>query len=81
MIGQQNSGNYLALVALVARYDPVLEELIKKPDRTCKYPSPSIQNELISEARTAVKNKLSHDIRSAPFYTVIADGTQDITKK
>ena len=34
VIGQQSWGNFLALVALVARYDPVLEELIKKPDRT-----------------------------------------------
>ena len=44
VIGQQNSGNFLALVALVARYDPVLEVLIKKPDRTCKYMSPSKMN-------------------------------------
>lgn len=80
VIGGPNSGNFLALVALVARYDPVLEALIKKPDRTCKYLSPVIQNELISQASTAVKNKLVHDISSAPFYTVIADGTQDITK-
>jgi hypothetical protein len=80
VIGEQSSGNFLALVGLVARYDTVLEELIKKPDGTCKYLSPSIQNELISEASTAVKNKLLDDIRSAPFYTVIADGTQDITK-
>ena len=55
MIGQQNSGNFLALVALVARYDRVLKELIKKPDRTCKYLSSSIQNELILDASTAVK--------------------------
>ena len=55
IVGQQNSCNFLALVALVARYDRVLEELIKKPDRTCKYLSSSIQNELISEASTAVK--------------------------
>ena len=58
MIRQQDSDKCLALVALVARYDPVFEELIKKPDRTCKYLSPFIQNQLISEASTAVKNKL-----------------------
>src|SRR6185436_11040286 len=60
---------------------PVLEELIKKPARSCKYLSPAIQNELISSASSAVKKQLLHEINEAPFYSIIADGTQDITKQ
>lgn len=80
VINQEHSGNFLALVALVARYDPVLEELVKKPAGSCRYLSPAIQNELISVASSAVKKHVLDEIRGAPFYTVMADGTQDITK-
>lgn len=80
VLNESHSGNFLSLVALVARYDPVLEQLVKKPAGSCRYLSPSIQNELISITGSAVKNKLLDDIRGAPFYTVMADGTQDITK-
>ena len=82
VLGEPHCGNFLALVSLVARYDPVLEELVKKPSGPgqCRYLSPDIQNELIEISGAAVRNKLLKDIRSAPFYSVLADGTQDITK-
>ena len=81
VINEAHAGNFLALVGLVARYDPILEELIKRPAGSCRYLSPAIQNELISSASSAVKNQLLDEIRGAPFYTVLADGTQDITKR
>lgn len=40
ILGQPNSGNFLAIIELLANYDPVLQ----KP---FEYLSPSIQNELI----------------------------------
>jgi Domain of unknown function (DUF4371)/hAT family C-terminal dimerisation region len=81
VINEASAGNFLALVALVARYDPVLEEIVKRPAGSCKYLSPAIQNELISSASSAVKKQLLHEIREAPFYSILADGTQDITKQ
>lgn len=47
ILGQQNCGNFLAIIELLASYDPVLEELIKRPEGSVKYLSPTIQNELI----------------------------------
>lgn len=47
ILGQQNCGNFLAIIELLASYDPVLEELIKRPEGSVKYLSPIIQNELI----------------------------------
>lgn len=29
ILGQPNSGNFLAIIELLARYDPVLQELVK----------------------------------------------------
>ena len=47
ILGQQNCGNFLAIIELLASYDPVLQELIKRPEGSVKYLSPTIQNELI----------------------------------
>jgi Domain of unknown function (DUF4371) len=68
---EASAGNFLALVALVARYDPVLEEIVKRPVGSCKYSSPAIHNELISRASSAVKKQLLHEIREAPFYSIL----------
>jgi len=36
-IGEVGSGNVLALVELVAKYDPVLNELLHKPKGSSRY--------------------------------------------
>ena len=39
--------NFLALVAMQARFDSILQDLLSTPSRTTKYLSPQIQNKLI----------------------------------
>ena len=79
-IGKANSGNFLSIIELIAKYDPVLQDLISRPARSCKYLSPAIQNELIGILGQSVKNDILDDIRTAPFFSVIMDTTQDIAK-
>ena len=40
-------GNFLALVAMQARFDSILQDLLSAPLRATKYLSPQMQNELI----------------------------------
>lgn len=47
ILGQPNSRNFLAIIELLATYDPVLQDLIKRPKKSIKYLSSSIQNKLI----------------------------------
>jgi len=76
----ENSGNFLSVINLLARYDPVLEKLLSMPQGTVKYLSPTIQNEVISMVARCVKEDILNDIKAAPFFSVMVDTTQDISK-
>lgn len=79
-IGKTNSGNFLAIIELLAEYDPVLHELLSE-NTNQKYLSPTIQNELIQVLGDKVKTDIVRDINDAMFYSMIFDTTLDITKK
>lgn len=80
-IGKPNSGNFLAVIELLAKYDHVLQDLLSSDSGHHRYLSPSIQNELIQILSEKVKSEIIKDICDAQFFSVILDTTQDITKK
>ena len=45
-----------------------------------KYLSPAIQNDLIATLASSLERQLIADIKNAPFYSIITDTTQDISK-
>jgi hypothetical protein len=79
-IGEVYNGNFLSGVELLAAFDPVMSELLKKPKNTVKYLSPAIQNELIEVLANELEHNIVSDITSAPFFTIITDTTQDVSK-
>ena len=58
-----------------------MSELLNKPKHSIKYLSPEIQNELITVLSEHLDNQITEEIKSALFYSIIADTTQDISKK
>jgi hypothetical protein len=76
----KNSGNFMSVIKLLAKYDPVLDNLLSMPRGSVKYLSPTIQNELISLLAQCVKEDILADIKSAPFFSIMVDTTQDIAK-
>uniref|UniRef100_A0A087XM22 TTF-type domain-containing protein n=1 Tax=Poecilia formosa TaxID=48698 RepID=A0A087XM22_POEFO len=79
MRGQGNAGNFLSIMELLAHYNPVLKELINRPEGSVKYLSHQIQDEFIyimSQINAAIIN----EINEAPFYCIIMDTTQDVSK-
>uniref|UniRef100_A0A3B1J2K6 DUF4371 domain-containing protein n=1 Tax=Astyanax mexicanus TaxID=7994 RepID=A0A3B1J2K6_ASTMX len=78
-VGELNSGNFLSVIDLLARYDPVLRELLDKKSNV-NYLSPSIQNELIALLSQRVHDEIVSEIKEAEFYSVIMDTTQDLSK-
>ncbi|KAF0763559.1 zinc finger MYM-type protein 1-like, partial [Aphis craccivora] len=60
VIGETNNGNYLSIVELLSRYDPILSKLVDKDN---------------------VKNHIILEILKCPFFSMICDTTQDITKQ
>ena len=80
-IGKANSGNFLSIIELLARYDPVLKELISRPEGSVKYLSHAIQDEIIYILSQRVKSNIVGEINASPFYSVIMDTTQDVAKR
>ena len=68
-------------MAMHARSDPVLPELLQRPSRT-KNLSPKIQNELnqVIGLSNLLRNRLLSKIRNCAFYSIIVDTTSDITR-
>ncbi|XP_065654640.1 uncharacterized protein LOC136081267 [Hydra vulgaris] len=75
------NGNFLTQVQLLAKYDNVMKQVLSMPNGSIKYLSHQIQNEVIYCLATHLKATLTADINSSPFYSIIMDTTQDITKK
>jgi hypothetical protein len=78
--GVCEGGNFLALVAMQAKFDEVLQHLISLPNRATRYLSASVQNELIQLLSSATRNSLLRRIKECPFYSVILDTTSDISR-
>lgn len=87
-ISSDNRGNFLELVNLLSKYDPVLKEhMIRiehaiactKSKRVDSYLSKDIQNEFISLLGREVKNNILDDIKKAKYFGIIFDSTPDIS--
>lgn len=81
----ENRGNFLELVDLLAKYDPVLREHVVKIKMGNKYSisylSPKIQNEFIELLGGAVRKTIMDQIKQAKYFCIIFDSTPDISHK
>lgn len=80
-----NNGNFLELIKLIGKYDPVMKEHLinirlagERQHSSISYLSPDIQNEFITLLARCVKNKILSEIREAKYYAILFDSTPDI---
>ncbi|GBP39338.1 Zinc finger MYM-type protein 1 [Eumeta japonica] len=78
-----NRGNFLELVHLLAKYDPLLMEHLTKIKLGARvsvsYLSPETQNEFINLLGQQVRSTIIRRIQKAKYYCVIFDNTPDIS--
>lgn len=77
-----NNGNFLGLVQLVAKFDPVLLEhcrRINNNETNEHYLGNIIQNELIQLISSKVLKEIMLGIKNSKYYTVLLDCTPDIS--
>ena len=84
-IGDPNNGNFLGLIELLSRWDPLLQEHVNKVKEyqgkgerlQVHYLSPESQNEFISECSTLVKQHILLERKASKYFAVIVDATPD----
>uniref|UniRef100_A0A3B1J9M7 TTF-type domain-containing protein n=1 Tax=Astyanax mexicanus TaxID=7994 RepID=A0A3B1J9M7_ASTMX len=79
-----HNGNFLAQVELMAKFDPVMNEHIRRiqnQEAKVHYLSGTIQNEIIALIGNKVLEEIVRRAQRAKYYSVIMDCTPDISHK
>ena len=77
----QNPGNFLSLVELLAKYDPTLNvhlELVKKEKMRTSNLSAATQNKFISLLASHVQNECLFENRRNKYFGIMHDSTPDV---
>ena len=84
-IGSINNGNFLGIIELLSRYDPVLQEHIKKVTESqtsghclsAHYLSSDSQNEFIASCAYLVHTTVIKEQQQPKYFSIIVDATPD----
>lgn len=60
-----NSGNYLELLKLIAKHDPVMSSHLASKKSRAKYTSPQTQNEIIDAIATVISERIISEVLTA----------------
>lgn len=79
---QANNGNFLKEVELIAKFDPVLKDHIRRIDSGIQhntYLGKTIQNELIECVSDKIIEVMVAEIKDCKYYSIILDCTPDVS--
>jgi len=81
-LGDDRNGNFLGEVELIAKFDPILAEHVRRAksnELSDHYLSSTIQNELIGLFGSATQQKIVSRIIKSKYYSIMVDCTPDIS--
>ena len=80
-VNSVNRGNFLEILGLVAKHDPVVQHMLTNGPRNASYTSADIQNQLLSIMASMVRESICNKICKSGVYSVLADETKDCSRK
>ena len=76
-----NKGNFLEILDLVAKHDPIVKERLSHGPRNAKYTSHMIQNNIIAVMATLLRKRICSSVQEAEFFSLMVDETKDLSKQ
>lgn len=76
-----NRGNFLEILQLLARHDPIVRRRISNGPKNATYTSPDIQNALLNVMGNLVRKRICAEVQKAGMYSILADETKDCSKR
>ena len=77
----QSCGNFLAILSVVARHNPVTAERIQYGPAIAKYTHHTIQNAFLDIMMDMTLEQIQEELCKAVYFTVLADESKDTRKK
>lgn len=84
VIYKENNGKFLALIEMVAKFDTVMQEHVRRIQSReihDHYLGPQIQNELIEIIAKNIRQEIIHRIKKNKYFAVLLDCTPDLSHK
>ena len=77
-----NTGNFLAVLELLATRDDILRKHLENGKKNCSYTSKTIQNQIINVIADYLRDKITRDLtegKISKYFSLIADEVTDTT--
>lgn len=76
-----NRGNFLELMSLLTRYNPIVHDRFLNGPQNAKYTSPVIQNIIIGIMASQIRQSIGSSIQKAEYFFIMVDETKDLSKQ
>ena len=72
-----NKGNFLEILGLLAKHDPIVDDRLLHGPKNAKYTSHMIQNNIIAVMASLVRKQICSSVQKTQFYSLMVDETKD----